>query len=184
MPTMVFKYRIPNDNKSLNGSGTSLNLGSNFTVTGSGHVGRITAVTCSYPVMASSHRYSAQFQVTLSNTNVASSYTSNVIIKSLEGNGYTADIINTWHTLPTPVIFNNISNTTVKIQQTASVNDIYLRYKDSSTAFYVTITVEYEEGPQASIYTSNGMMTMTPYIYHNGVWTTAVPHIYDGTEWV
>ena len=179
MATATFKYAIPNATRALNGNGLSLNLGSAFAATVSGKIGNITAITCSYPVMATSHRSSAKFQVTLSNTNLASSYTSNVVTKTLDsGGGYVATISNTWSTFPSATMFTDPSNTTVLIKQTASVDDIYLRYKSGST-YYVTITVTYEElTTQAYVYTTSGWTAATPYVY-NGEWQEASPNIYN-----
>lgn len=184
MATITFQYKVPNDNKALNGTGTSLNLGSAFTTTGSGRVGRITAVTCKYAVMAPTHRSGAQFQVTLSNTNTSSSYTSNVITAGLtSNNGHSAIITNTWDILPNSVIFNDPSNTTVQIQQIADVNSTYLAYSDS-VALYVTITVTYEDGSLPYVYTDNGWVEGVPYVYTDSGWVQGTIMAHNGTSFI
>lgn len=178
MPTATFKFLIPKGAGNLN-NGISLNLGSKFTATiEKSPISRITAVTCNYAVASSSHRSGAQFQATLSNG--SSSYTSDIITKTLNSSGgYVATINNTFATLPPASFFNNASGTTVLLEQIANVGEVNLRYKSASDPFYVTITVTYEGGPSVYVY-DGGWKEATPYVYTSSGWKEATLSVYSG----
>lgn len=177
MPTATFTFLIPKGAGNLN-NGINLNLGSKFTADiEKSPISRITAITCSYEVSSTSHRESAQFQTTLSDS-PNNNYTSNIITKTLSSsNGHVATINNTFSTFPPNSFFNNASGTNVLLKQTASVGEVNLRYK-SDRSFYVTITVTYEGGPSIYVY-DNGWKEATPYVYTENGWKEATLSVYN-----
>lgn len=181
MPTRTYKYAITTytgDNISRS-TGKQLNLNSDFTVSGdtTSKMGRVTSVTCSFPIVSTSHRSGATIQTTFSNTSTSTTYASDVVTKTLSsGGGYVATVNHTWATPPPASFFNDAANTTVSIVHTnTSVGKISLRGK----TYYVTITVEFETGPTCYVY-DGGWKEATPYIYTSSGWQVATVGVYSG----